>query len=144
MRRHRPSRLLAALVVLLLVSCTRYDAYRADTRANRRMFARHVGFAVPPTVTGLYCYADEIGADVTYQYGFTTDSATIERIVSALALKQSPPGFDVGFGRELPWWKRDDFKALVPYWKQSPENNYFWFLCYDRATRRAWLLEYST
>jgi hypothetical protein len=144
MRRCLTDRVLAALALLGLLSCTKYDAYRPDTRANRRMFARHVGFAVPSGVTDLYCYADELGADVSYQLGFTTDSATVQRIVSAQALTQRDPEFGIGIGRELPWWKPDDLRALVPYWKQNPDGDYFWFLWYNPATKRAWFLEYST
>jgi hypothetical protein len=107
------------------------------------MFARHIGFEVPPAVSGLYCYADEIGVDVTYQLAFTADSATVERVVAALSLKQGQPGFVVGIGRELPWWQPEDHAALVPYWRQTSDGGYFWFLWYDRVSQRVWLLEYS-
>ena len=71
-----------AVVALTVSACicgafTDYDFDEPDTAANQEGFERHFGFAVPASVSDLYYFADELGADVKYQIGFKTDQETI-------------------------------------------------------------------
>src|SRR5687767_9814732 len=48
----------------------RFDAYSADTRFNKKRFQEFFGFPPPEDVRQLYCYADRLGIDAKYQFGF--------------------------------------------------------------------------
>jgi hypothetical protein len=134
------------LVVALIgvICCTPYDYDKPDTPANQKGFERHFGFAVPETVSDLYYFADELGADVTYRLGFKADQKTIDKIVSDLHLIQDEPEL-VGprLVYEFPWWDEEDIGNLTPYWKSNSKKDYYWLLWYNPATERAYYIEFS-
>ena len=126
-----------------LVACTSYDYDKPDTSDNQKGFERHFGFPVPASVSDVYYFADELGADVKYQLGFKTDQATVDAIVAALELKQAEPEFGVGIAQEFPWWDKDTVENLTPYWKSNSEEHYYWFLWYDSESQRVYYIEFS-
>ncbi len=142
---------LSVIVMLALTSIacvcgifTDYDFDQSDTEANRKGFERHIGFPVPASVSDVYYFADELGADVTYQLGFTADQETVNRIVSELGLTQEAPALDcTGLVREFDWWKEDAVEGLSPYWKSNDDHDYYWFLWFDPANRKVYYLEFS-
>jgi hypothetical protein len=139
-------RLAAGLIAtaLLVASCTSYDHDRPDTGANREGFRRHIGFVPPADVSDLYYYADEFGADCTYQLGFKADARTVDRIVAALALTPADGPQDVGVAREFPvWWQTSDYRPLVPWQRVDVEKDYYRYLWYDSDSQRAYYLEFS-
>ena len=91
-------------LVVLVSSCTKYDHDSPDTQANRDGFRRHIGFAPSDAVSKLYYYADELGADVSYQLGFETDRKTIDAVVVSLGLAQKQSDFDVGIDNGTQQW----------------------------------------
>jgi hypothetical protein len=133
----------AAVIVLTLGACTEYDHDQPDTPANREGFERHFGFSVPASVTDLYYFADELGADVKYQLGFKADQETVDRIVAELDLVQTEPEFQVGVAQELEWWHEDRIEGLMPYWKSNRDADYFWFLWFDPVSQRVYYIEFS-
>jgi hypothetical protein len=136
-------------VALTFIACccgifTDYDIDQPDTPANKEGFERHFGFPVPASVSDLYYFADELGADGKYQLGFTTDQETIERIVSELDLTQGEPAFNcIGLIYEFDWWEKDVVNGLTPYWKSNQDNDYYWFLWFDPSSQRAYYIEFS-
>lgn len=138
-------KLLGILVVVacLIGACTDYDVDAPDTPANQRGFERHFGFAVPASVSELYYYADELGADVAYQLSFKADQQTIEKIAAELGLAQAALDFGVELAREVDWWDEDAIKNLTPYWKRNAAKDYYWVLWYDPLDQRAYYLEFS-
>jgi hypothetical protein len=123
---------------------TDYDFDRPDTPANQEGFKRHVGFPAPDSVSDLYYFADELGADVTYQLGFNADQETMLAIVSALDLVQEEPAFDcAAFARAFDWWEEDAVAGLTPYWKSNPDGDYYRCLWFDPESRRAYYIEFS-
>lgn len=138
------SRVLSLVATLLLLcTCTTYDFDQADTPANQAGFERHFGFPAPTTVTSLYYFADELGADGLYQLGFETNSETIEHIITELNLVQQEPNIQTGLARDFDWWDNEVIEVLTPYWKHNQDNDYFWFLWYDTDNQRAYYIEYS-
>ena len=125
------------------IACTGYDFDVPDTAANQAGFERHFGFAVPASVSDLYYFADELGADVKYQIGFKTDQQTIERIASELDLVQGEPELHFGLAQEFAWWDKEAIKNLTPYWKSNQDNDYYWFLWFDPSSQRAYYIEFS-
>lgn len=136
-------------VTLTSIACcsgifTDYDIDQPDTSANKEGFECHFGFPVPASVSDLYYFADELGADVKYQLGFITDQETIERIVSELDLTQGEPTFScTGLIYEFAWWEKDAVNGLTPYWKSNQDNDYYWFLWFDPSSQRAYYIEFS-
>lgn len=137
---------LLILFAALLVACTDYDHDTPDTAANLAGFERHFGFAAPADVTDVYYYADELGADVTYQLGFAAGPETVERIVAALELAQTDPTerHDFNIARDdLSWWDAADIRQATFYQKTNAEKGYWRLLWYSAATGRVYYLEYS-
>ncbi len=135
--------LMAIILLLALVACTDYDYDRPDTPANRTGFERHFNFPPPDSISDLYYFADELGADVKYQLSFQTDRETVARIVVELDLVQEEPPLKVGLARELDWWNAERIEELPPYWKSNEDGDYYWYLWYDPQTQRAYFIEFS-
>jgi hypothetical protein len=137
------------LLALLPLSCgcglfTDYDFDRPDTPANREGFEHHFGFPVPASVSDLYYFADELGADVQYQLGFSTDPETVERIVAALDLTEGAPPVDcTGLVRTFDWWTEDAVVGLTPYWTGDEDRDYYRCLWFDPDSRRAYYIAFS-
>ena len=135
--------LLLSVLLLVSLACTSYDYDQADTPANQAGFERHFGFSRPDSVNGIYYYADEMGADVVYQMGFEATPETIDRIVAELELVQREPGFQSNLARDFDWWNEDTIEELTPYWKSTPDQDYYWMLWYDSDNQQAYYLEFS-
>jgi hypothetical protein len=84
-----------------------------------------------------------MGADVVYQMGFKTNQETIEKIVTELNLIQEETDLHNNLARDFDWWDENVIAGLLPYWKSTPEKDYYWFLWYDPISQRAYYLEYS-
>jgi len=134
---------LIVIIVFSVYACTRYDYDQPDTFANQAGFKRHFGFPVPASVTDLYYFADELGADVKYQLGFVADHEAVEKIVTALNLVQREPDFSSSIAQEFDWWDADVIDGLTPYWKRSSDEDYYWLLWYDTGSQRVYYIEYS-
>jgi hypothetical protein len=123
---------------------TDYDFDQPNTHANQVGFERHFGFSMPASVSDLYYFADELGADVKYQLGFTADQGTVERIVAALDLVQREPKLDcTGLIREFDWWSEDAVVGITPYWKSNRDGDYYWLLWFDPSSQKVYYLEFS-
>jgi hypothetical protein len=135
---------IALSLLLLLVACTDYDHDVPDTPANLAGFERHFGFVTPADVTGVYYFADELGADVLYQLGFEANPETVARIVSALDLAQSePPQNGLGLAYDLSWWDEEAIQDATLYWTSSDDQAYWRMLWYNEDTHQIYYLEYS-
>lgn len=132
-----------ALALIAGAACTAYDEDRPDTQANRAGFERHLHRPVPASVSDLYYYADELGADVVYQLGFQADPTTVADIVTELGLVQRPADIRIGLARAFDWWDADRIADLTPYWKHNEADDYAWYLWYDPDLQRVYYLEFS-
>ena len=133
------------LFAVLLSSCTNYDVETADTPTNRKGFENHFGFAPDSTVTNVYYYADELGADVRYQLSFQCPKTTVDKIITELSLKSVLPNQAESLldpRDDLPWWKPDsiDNRNL---WIKEREDEYYWQLWYSEKDGKAFYLEHS-
>lgn len=139
-----PTLNLLAVTLIGFFCCTNYDYDKPDTPANLKGFERHFGFAAPESVTDVYYFADELGADVTYRLGFKADQETIDKIVSDLRLTQGEPELvDPSLGHKFAWWDEKDIGNLTPYWKSNPKKDYYWLLWYNPTSQRAYYVEFS-
>lgn len=85
--------LLGISSLLTLNSCTRYDIDIADSPNNQSGFKYHLGQAPTAEISGIYYYANELGADVSYQLRFEATEATVQPLIQSLGLSNmsSPP-----------------------------------------------------
>ena len=134
---------LTVLCLLTLCGCTRYNQDKADTPANQKGFARRLG--QPPTadVKGIYFYADEMGADCSYQFRFECSQKTHDSLVQSLSLTNTTKLEGHLPGSAFPWWNARDIDTLPVHWKINAKGDYYWFLWYDVAKSEAFFLEYS-
>ena len=119
------------------------DSNTPDTPANRKRFERHIGFAPGSTISNVYYYADEFGADVYYQLSFTCKRSELDTIINTLGLS---PATDKHSGLTpapgAHWWKKDEEKSL-PRWETEDPKDYFKELWYSEETKKALYQEYS-
>ena len=135
----------SCVIVALLSSCTHYDVETADTPANRKGFESHFGFAPNNSITDVYYYTDELGADVRFQLSFQCPKATADKIIAKLSLKSVPPDKAESLldpRDDLPWWKPDSIDNR-DLWIKEKENEYYWQLWYSEKDGKAFYLEYS-
>lgn len=138
---------MAAIACATACTVPRLPSWPAPPTPQQR-FDQHVaaqlGAAVPTTVSQVYYFADGLGADSTYQLGFTTDAATLATLVIQLGLAPGQPDFGVeGIARDLPWWNREHLAQATPYWKTTTAADYYWLLWYHPPSQRAYWLEFG-
>lgn len=134
---------IAVLLAIALCGCTDYNHDKADTPANKKGFARHLGQQPASDVKGIYFYADEMGADCSYQFRFECSQTTHDALVQSLGLTNATRVEGHLRGRDFPWWDDKVVDALPVHWKVNNQDDYYWFLWYDSAKSEAFFLEYS-
>ena len=122
----------------------RFDSDTADTEYNKRRFTEFFEFAPTPDVKEIYCYADEMGIDHKYQFSFTCDTNSINKIVKSLSLVKadSPTEFGSGLWHEFSWWDSDKVLKTPPYWKKGEYESY-WYLWYDKSKQKAYYFAFD-
>ena len=92
----------------------------------------------------IFCYGDEMGIDHDYQFAFTCDAVTIDRIVNNLNLIQQKniDNYGKGLWHEFSWWDSKSIETLKPYSKKGPHETY-WYLWYDRQHRKAYYFSFD-
>ena len=131
------------LLCSLLISCTDYDLNQADSPANKKGFTKHIGFEPSEDITGVYYYADELGADVQYQLHFSCDKLTFEKICEKLGLQIEKADYSALDPRtDLPWWDKESTKDHVirVFVKEGSHHRELW---YSEAKKTAYYHEYS-
>ena len=124
---------------------TNHDYDKADTRANRKIFADFFGFQVTPDIRNLYAYADELGIDASYYLAFECNDSTIKKIAQKLDLE--PDKTETSFGGGLNssptiWWDTAFINRAKPFSRQ--EKNLHWYLWHDKPKKRAYFLTFDT
>ncbi len=134
---------LFVIVAVCMVGCTSYDVDTPDTPANRKGFEQHLKIKPTETVSQIYYYADEMGADVSYQLSFKCDKKTIDQIVTKLSLIQATADHTrVNPRDDLKWWKPDSTKGRN-LWVKEKKNEYYWRLWYSEQDNIALYYECS-
>lgn len=136
--------LLGISSLLTLNSCTRYDIDIADSPNNQSGFEYHLGQAPTAEISGIYYYANELGADVSYQLRFEATEATVQPLIQSLGLSNEFPAIEQAIARtDFSWWNADQIEALRPYWKTNGSEDYYWILWFDETAEEAFFLEFS-
>lgn len=125
---------------------TKYNHDKADTKANRKIFADFFGFPVTPDVHNLYAYADELGIDASYYLAFDCNDSTIKKITQKLHLQAGTKesNFEGGLNSSpmLFWWDTAFLNNTKPFLRQ--EKSRYWHLWYDKPNKKAYFLTFDT
>lgn len=121
-----------------------YDAYKPDTRFNKKRFQEFFGFVPTADVKELYCHADELSIDHSYQFSFICDTSTVTKIINGLKLAKAdePDNFGSGLWRSFPWWDSTSITTLKPYFRKGDHETY-WYLWYDHTKGKAYYFEFD-
>lgn len=122
-----------------------FDEKTPDTQHNKERFKEFFGFYPTADVKNLYCYGDMLGIDAKFQFAFSCDSITTNRIIKNKSLvkqadslkNQSPVIFD-----KFNWWETEKLDSITPYW-YNQENQYFIYLWYDSLAKKAYYLDFD-
>lgn len=121
-----------------------FDAYKPDTKFNKRRFKEFLEIDPSEDVKNIYCFDDAIGIDADYEFAFECKESTINKIVKKLNLaktvKDSAKG--ISFGPNLPWWDTAKISKIDPYWKKGPHETY-WYLWFDKNTKNAYFMTFD-
>lgn len=121
-----------------------YDAYKPDTKANKKRFKEFLGVEPTADVKNIVCIDDAIGIDATYKFSFQCDDSTIKKIAAKLLLVKTEKDNVTGLnlGPEVPWWDVGRIMNLEPYWKKG-EHETYWYLWFDKIDKQAWFLTFD-
>ncbi|RYZ43527.1 MAG: hypothetical protein EOP49_27860 [Sphingobacteriales bacterium] len=125
----------------------KFEPGTPDTRFNKKRFAEFFKFAPGPDVRNIYCYADRMGIDSKFQFGFACDTSTLNRIILAERLHKAAPEDGYEFSRlleptEFSWWQNKDLESRTPFLRNDNERAYT-CLWYDTTLGKAWYLTYD-
>ena len=125
----------------------KFDSGTPDTRFNKMRFTEFFKFEPAPDVENLYCYADLMGIDSKFQFSFTCDTPTLNRIIEVEKLSKVQNEDSYTFESilnptEFSWWSNNQIEDCVPFFRKD-ENRVYTYLWYDTLTRKAHYLTYD-
>ena len=121
-----------------------YDPYHSDTKFNKKRFSEFFKFYPTPDIKNIFCYADEMGIDHSYQFSFTCDSSAINKIVTNLKLNRGviDGNNGSGFWQNFPWWDSSKIEKLEPFSKKEEHESYS-YLWYDSSNKKAYYFSFD-
>lgn len=120
-----------------------FDSQTPDTKYNQQRFKHFAQVDITPDVKNIYCSADRIGIDATFQFSFNCNSQTAQRIIAAnkLVAADSTVSGQNAIGIEYNWWNIAHINSMPRYYRiENDWHRYFW---YDTASSTAWLLDFD-
>jgi hypothetical protein len=129
---------------LLDAAFPHFDAYQADTKANKQRFVDFLQIKITPDIQAIYCHADAIGIDADYQFAFHCTAATAQKIIEKHHLRLDTAATDYAFGlqTDFEWWDKVKIKSLDLYRSQNSDT-YFQYFWYDKAASKAYYFDFD-
>ena len=121
-----------------------FDAYQADTKANKQRFVDFLQIKITPDIQEIYCHADAIGIDADYQFAFHCTAETAQKIIEKHHLHLDTAATDYAFGlqTDFEWWDKEKIKPLDLYCSQNSDT-YFQYFWYDKAASKAYYFDFD-
>lgn len=121
-----------------------FDSDKADTKYNKKRFEEYLEVKLTPDIKEIYCFGDFLGIDYKVLFSFTCDSTTIQRIIDKKKLKLTNENNDNGllFMDDFNWWDKDKIETIRPF-KNGKENEIWYYLWYDKDSKKAYYEEFS-
>lgn len=121
-----------------------FDAYKADTKFNKKRFHDFLKVEITSDVKNIYCHDDAVGIDADYQFGFNCSNSTAQRIIKKHQLKLDLLTEDQAFGLQddFDWWDKKKIEKLDLYsWTDGRQySKYFW---YDSKEQKAYFFDFD-
>ncbi|MFA0964083.1 hypothetical protein AB9P05_19905 [Roseivirga sp. BDSF3-8] len=120
-----------------------FNAYKADTEANKARFEDFLLVPVSEDVNNIYCFDDAIGIDTGYLFAFNCSRATAEKIIERLALRSDTVYFDHPYKviYEFEWWDEERVGNLSEYnWSDGQSYRFYW---YDEENQKSYYYTFS-
>jgi hypothetical protein len=121
-----------------------FDAYKADSKFNKERFKEFIQIEQGSDIKNIYCYADNIGIDASFQFAFSCDSTSAQKIIDkhhlVAATKASLDSY--GLQKEFDWWKITRIKSL-PLYTHEDEHQYYQYFWYDKANKQGYYLDFD-
>lgn len=121
-----------------------FDAYTADTKYNKERFRDFLQVDLTPDIKNIYCFADAIGIDAGYQFAFSCDQSTAERIIQKHQLRLDSKTTDFAFGLQydFDWWDKTKIEKLKLY-SWEGEHQYYKYFWYDQKEQKAYYFDFD-
>ncbi len=121
-----------------------FDAYKPDTKYNKKRFKDFLKVDLTPDIKNIYCFDDAIGIDASYQFSFNCDTTTARLIIDKhqLTINEKTTDYAFGLQTEFEWWDKEKIKKLDLYsWQDGKQ--YFKYFWYDKAEQKAYYLDFD-
>lgn len=119
-----------------------FDAYTPDTKYNKERYTDFILDTLTPDVKNIYCFGDAIGIDANYQFAFSCNATTAQKIIAAHELKLDTANRFSGFRSDFKWWDAEKIEKLDCY-SWEGEHQYFEHFWYDEAEQKAYYTAYD-
>ena len=119
-----------------------FDAYTPDTKYNTERYTDFILDTLTPDVKNIYCFGDQIGIDANYQFAFTCNAATAQKIIAAHELKPDTANEFTGFRTDFKWWDATKIEKLDCYTHEG-EHRIFTHFWYDEAEQKGYFTTYD-
>ena len=118
-----------------------FDSDIADSENNKSLFSEFIKIAISSDVKNIYCYNDEIGVDVKYQFAFHCNEETSKEIIDQhqLRLDTASTHFSTQIQTNFPWWDREKIVKLALF-SHNNQDQYFEYYWYDTKEQKAYFL----
>lgn len=119
-----------------------FDAAEPDTKYNKARFADFLKVSLTPDVKNIYCNANRIGIDASYQFAFNCSRQTAAHIIAAnKLLPDTDKNYSVSIGDTLGWWSIDDIMKLPRY--KSVDGDLYRIFWYDTTAFKGYFLDFD-
>lgn len=137
-------RIITCFTIMTFLSCTNFSIDTPDTKGNIRGFKSIIDVPKTDDVKDIYFFADELGFEPLYQFSFSCDISTINRIINEHKLKKiqkDPNDIPIGVGQKFKWWDCMFVDTLNLHWSRFDTTaNHVIDLWYDSKNSRGYYL----
>lgn len=121
-----------------------FDAYKADTKYNKKRFKDFLKVDLTPDITNIYCFDDAVGIDADYQFAFNCNDSTAQRIIRTHAMTLDTEDTDFAFGlqNDFKWWDKKKIEKL-PLYSWTDGEQYFQYFWYDKKEQKAYYFDFD-
>lgn len=121
-----------------------FDATTPDTKYNKERFKEFFSVPLSVDVKDIYCNAERLGQDATYQFAFSCNKHTAQQIIDVnhFARPDAQSGnYSFSNLTEFDWWQQKGIDSLPLFTRHQDDLfRYFW---YDSIRGKAYYLDFD-
>ena len=128
---------------LLDIVVPHFDAYKPDTKFNKKRFKNFLQVELTYDIKNIYCFDNAIGIDACYQFSFNCDTATVRKIIEKHQLKlDTISDYMFGLQYDFEWWDKKKIENLDLY-SWADDRRYFKYFWYDKTEQKAYYFDFD-